>query len=123
MKITYTNTTDDYAAFMLYHFRSSPSVQKKIFWSRIVWPIAVFLLFACLINRDYEIGLIAIGAVAAVFVFLYIPYATNRSVKKEARKTFEEGEDKSFRCEHELEISESELIERTHVGTSSNRLD
>ena len=119
MKITYTNTIDDAVEWQMHLIKNSPFFRKKIFWSSLITSIILLMGFLIIGYIMQNIGLIIIGAITAPFYYLFISSWIKRDTKKNARRIYEEGESKGFLCEHELEISEEELIDRTPFGAQS----
>lgn len=120
MFIKYTNTVEDGIAFQLYDLNHSPSIKRTFFYSRILFSLGLFIFLAIIAYEKNELKPVIIGLIAALIYFFYFPRITRKLTEKQAMKRYKEGQNKSFLCEHILEIGENFLIEKTDQGEQSS---
>ena len=121
MKLHYTNTLEDVCALNNYHASKSPAVQKALRVQQVGLVLAGILLLLCsmvLMLTDSRVTgsytLLFIGGGLFSFIQAYIlPRRYNKIRNKTIAKLFSEGENKRLFCEHELEVVDDGVIERT----------
>jgi hypothetical protein len=128
MRLRYENTSDDCVAFSTFHLAHSPTHKRTVAIYTCVFGLAVGLAVFFLAKSfpmesvkslpDETKNIYA--AIQAVFVMtiyiLLLPRIFRRSITKQTRKLYGEGRNKTFFCEHQLEIAEDGLIERTRYS-------
>jgi hypothetical protein len=122
MKIRYENSLADLVAFNRYHCEHSPTVRRTR--GRVTWvlPFCILIFVVPLSLMERAPGLLAAGATFATLYALIAPEFFRRSIDRQARKLYSEGVNKSTLGEHELELTEGDLIERTLYGEQRTRL-
>ena len=121
MRIKYEVTLDDFLAFSRFYGRHSSTVRRSKIVTGILFPAGLFLL-ACLDGwyRGRWDALV-IGAVMAGLLMLWILGGDRRRVEKALRKMLAEGSNKQLLGEHELELTETGLVERTGYAETTYR--
>jgi hypothetical protein len=125
MRIRYADTLDDLVAFSDFHAAHSTTVKQNIRLTR--WTSAVLVIaltFAALtFVTDDSMALSAkvFGAlVGGVFMFVVVPHLTRWNLRVQMRKILREGRNKSVVGEHELEILDEGLLERTEYNETKS---
>jgi len=119
MKISYSVDKEDIIAAHRYHWDHSPSAQRSRrlnLWggTAAMVGLGVFETF-----RQHDAGRLVVGAVlgAAYFAITYYYYA--RHWENGLRRSFSQGPLQGLAGRHELELTETELIDRTSAGSQS----
>ena len=124
MKIQFDLTVEDYLAFQLFHSQNSPAMKQQKAVCRVFVVVAICsVLFLnqrlAVLPLGWPITCVAAIAITVVFLASY-EYLLQFSVKRLARRLIEEGSTQGVTGEHELEISEAALIERTTISESQH---
>jgi len=121
MKIRYCNTIDDSIAFNKFHWSKSPRFQKNRRRQTIYIPIllAAFVLFVFILTRELDI--LIIGSVCLPLYVIIIVWHYKRTIPQSIKKTYEESDNKSFFCEHVLEIDDDGIIATTEYGQGKTK--
>lgn len=130
MQVRYKNTSDDFAAFNTFHFAHSPTHKRMVaiyvFVFGLALGVAVFFLAKSFplesvksMGEEVNNTSAAIQAVfvAAIYAF-FLPRILRRNIARQSRKLLREGRNKTFLCEHQLEITEDGLVTRTPYSES-----
>ncbi len=131
MRLRYRNTIDDGVAFNLFHIRHSPTLRRNVAITTWVLSIAAGIAAFFAINwLPSPHGAEAVqfsAAIAAIITTALcvwtLPRSLRHSMTKQACKLYAEGQNRTFVCEHELEIAEQALIERTPYSQSEARYE
>lgn len=120
MRIRYENTMEDLFALQEHFIARSPVTKRSMVNLQLVGSGAMFLLLFLVLTvlkgkRTVEVNLV-ISLLAGVLYFFIIPQITRRHMKKQVVNFYSDGKDKGFLCEHELEIVEDGIIERTQFN-------
>ena len=126
MKLRYTNTTEDYIAFQKYHQKTNPLLKR--FYRLSLAILILFVLVTQVMARHQELGLansIFIGIILAflsgIFFLVFCKVSTFFLRRMSARSMLK-GEKQRFLCEHVLEITDTELVEKTDIGMITTKL-
>jgi hypothetical protein len=112
MRIKYKASPDDLVAFAQFHYRHySPARRKNIILGILV-PITFFILFWFDDLRKGRWDTLAVGAAVAAVIMLWLLVGQKRRLEKAVRKTLSGSSNKVSFGEHELEMTETGLIER-----------
>jgi hypothetical protein len=124
MKIVYENTIDDIVAFTCYHYAHSRTVRQM--QAAAVWGssfVIVLIGVAVAVAADdpfFAVGValsfVVLGGLNALFQAWYYP----RYLARYARKFYREGKNKAI-GPHELELTDSGLVERNESGATMVR--
>ncbi len=120
MKIRYVNNTDDLVAFGVLHSGADWARNYRL-WRWLV-PSAVLtgtLLYGAVTG---EFDSLAGAAGFTLLYLLFFPRSHLPALKRALRKQFEAGRNDTLLCEHELELVDGLLIERTDVNESRTKL-
>jgi hypothetical protein len=129
VKIHYEVNLDDLIAWNLYHFDHSPAMKRSR--AIIVWGVAVVIPLPIAFQAIHKpevpilvhaIALSLVLIVAVVWVLAVPPYLRWATVRQ-ARKMYAEGANKGTLGPHELELTDTRLIERTPVNEYSVTLE
>jgi hypothetical protein len=121
MKIRYENTMDDLMAFHDHYVTQTPRMKR--IWSAYRWIGAAVVFLAGFFresasgNQD-TIFRLTIAVVGAVIVALIIKPLMLWSARFLTRQLLSNGNNRGFLGEHELEIVDEGLIERTEYNES-----
>ena len=120
MIVRYLNTLEDLVAFNRYHCAHSPAVRKtKLTW--MIWVSALLIAGSLFIPPTAEFSrpnivataIVSAGLFSVVFIYRF-PAVMDRQVLR----LYQEGENKGTLGEHELELDDNGLVERTEVNES-----
>jgi len=119
VRIEYTNTIDDIAAFHAFHLEHSPYLRRTQMLLRFVFPYLFIILTAVsfvssgrLTSANY-----AILIVSLVWI-LVIPPFYKHSAKSAARKVYSEGPSRALFTKHVLTVSSEGIHDETaHSST------
>ena len=118
MLVKYHNTVDDLVAFNRYHYAHSPAVKRTKFTSMIL--VSALLIVGALTipsNEELSRSVIVAGAVVlAALCSVILNHTFAVSMDRQVRRLCKEGTNKSVICQHELEINDDGLVERTEVN-------
>ena len=118
MILRYENSLDDMIAFNRYHCAHSPTVKKTIYTS-MFWVLVLVLIGSLFISPTEEFSRPIITAGAIVFAGLLIVvlrYNYSVTMDRQVRRLYSEGMNKGTICQHELQVDESGLVERTEFN-------
>jgi hypothetical protein len=118
MIVRYRTTLEDLVAFNRYHCAHSPAVKKTKFTCMILVS-ALLIAGSLFIAPTEEVARPVIVAVAIVFAGLFsvvFNYMFTASMDRQARRLYNEGTNKGTLGQHELEIDDNGLVERTEVN-------
>ncbi len=127
MKIRYTNTLDDYMVFQKYHHHNKTVGSRKL--RRWFVGGLCLLLWAKMSVRGFgEHGYASIinGAILAVLAgagYFLIVNVYEFFWFKRLERSMRNTENNGFICEHELEIADTELVERNYMGVQTVKLE
>lgn len=113
MRIKYKTSPDDLVAFVQFHYKHYSPVRRKNIIVGILIPIAFFILFCIDGLRKSRWDIPIVGAVVAGTVMLWLVGGQRRRLEKAVRKMLSGGSNKVSFGEHELEMTETGLIERS----------
>ena len=122
VKILYENNLEDLVAFSRYHFDHSPTLRRTKMVLLWVLPLCILLVFVFLALLEGSLGMAVAGVTLAGLFALVVPWHYRFSYERQVRKRYSEGSNKGMFCEHELEVTERDLIERTPFGEQRVRL-
>lgn len=117
MKIRYENTIQDILAFQQFYCAHSPTMKRTIATQR--WAMTFVVFAAALAYYSHRFGVQSLGfsVLAAVFLSaipaLGWPGMIRRSMKRQAIKLYAERSNKGLLGEHQLEVAEDGIVERT----------
>ena len=118
MIVRFHTTVVDLVAFNRYHCAHSPAVKRtKFTWMALA--SALFLGGSLIIPSTEELSRVVIVAAAvacAVLFSVFFNYRFAASLDRQARRLYEEGTNKGMVGQHELEIDDHGLVERTAVN-------
>lgn len=109
-KIRYSNTVEDLVLFALVTHEPRTTWGYS-FW-RAFFPFVVFSVALVLA----EVSWVVFALVFTVIYLWLLPKTTRYAIEMSVRKLLSEGRNEGILCEHELELTPSELIERTAVS-------
>jgi YcxB-like protein len=120
MILRYNVSIDDIVAFNTYHCDHSPTIRRqKIFVAGTIDAL-VILAGAFYAKSNDEPAILAFaGLFAVIFTVLYW-VLFRRCLARSANRLISEGSTKGVVGPHELEITDSDLIERTEVNESKH---
>jgi hypothetical protein len=113
MPIKYNASPDDLVAFVQFHYKHYSPIRRKNIILGILIPIAFFILFCIDGVRKGRWDIPIVGAAVTVAVMLWLLRGQKRRLEKAVRKTLSSGSNKVSFGEHELEMTETGLIERS----------
>lgn len=117
MILTYENTLDDMIAFTRYHQFHSPSFKRsKISGIFLIWAL---LIGSSLVLDQGPFGREALVVATVLYVLgclLFFRTISGKLLALQVRRMYNEGKNKAVLCRHELEATESGMIERTEVS-------
>lgn len=117
MILRYENTVEDLIAFQLFTLDRMPMVKRTLAGVRWGSAVIVFvaILAACtllygtpMLWLTVPVALISAAVAAAIY-----PGVNRRVMIKRLRKMYAEGNYQALFCQHELEVAEDGLVERT----------
>jgi hypothetical protein len=123
MRIKYHISIDDHVAFSQFHHKHSPTVRRTYLIAGVLLPVCLFAY--SLLTGWYEGSWrtsIFVFVVAGLMTF-WVFGGKRRRLERQVRKLLGEGSNKATVGEHELELSENELVERGEYGESRFSLD
>jgi hypothetical protein len=123
LKLRYTNTTDDAVAFSLFVASESPELARAVNSARWSAWIASIVTIAAYSFREPSAGVIAAGLIAGGVFGAVFGEAWRWLVKRNVAKAAGNAVGEHFRCEHELALAGSELVETTHSTEQRIRFD
>lgn len=115
MILRYNLTVEDMVALNRYHYAHSPTIRKtKLKYIILVSVLFIAASFLLPPKPGLTRPMIVAGAVilAALFSMIFI-YRYSASLERNVRRLFKEGTNKGIICEHEIEIDEHGLVEKT----------
>ena len=112
MRLRYENTLDDAIAFQQYHYTHSPTARRSIAGLR--WGGVALIMFMCFAAGKDKLllHLVEMCILSGIYI-LILPVLVRRSIKRQSRRMYSEGSNKGMLGEHELEITEDGIIERS----------
>lgn len=121
MKIIYENTLEDAIAFNRYHYSNSDTFRKQKDKVTIHLPVALFfaVVILTLLIRDIRIAVWGSVFIGSYLIFIFRAY--NRDLYKTVGKLYKEQDMKGFVCEHQLEINEDGILEKTEVNERKDK--
>jgi hypothetical protein len=126
MKIRFENSLEDLVAFNRYHFDHSPIVRRIRILLLWLVPLCLFVIsvpVALLMEGGLERWVaLAAGATFAALWASLAPGFIRRSVEDQMRKRYGAGSNEEVLGEHELELTESDLILKTQSGEQRTQL-
>lgn len=109
---------DDLVAFNRYHFTRSPTI-KRTKWTVMFLFSVLAVAAALLFPWPPEVTRLTMVIVAVIFaglVSLVFHYGFGRSLERQVRGMFREGNNKGMLGPHELEIDAAGIVEWTEVN-------
>lgn len=116
MLIKYNVLMDDLIAFNKFHYEHSASARRSNLIFGVIFPLGIFI-WSCiegLFKGSWSSPII--GGVIGGLLMLWIFGGRRRRFEKAARKILSEGSNKGAVGEHELELAENGLIEKSEYG-------
>jgi hypothetical protein len=124
VKIRYDNTVDDLVLFNRYHWDHTPRMRRTR--AVLIWALPLTVLLPAAAAAWWvEVPLEMVLAAVVVLLVLYLlvaPGAFNRSLERQVRRMYRGRTHAAALGEHELELTDSTLIERTPLGESAVEL-
>lgn len=118
MRISFSLSVEDYVAFSVYHIRNSPSCQRaRVLWGVVV-PLVLFGFFGVINFRDGGWSSLPFAAIPGAFLVLWVYGGESGRTRKNARKLFAEGENRSLNGLQRLEATEGGLIDANELSES-----
>jgi len=125
MRIRYANTVDDLVAFIDFHAAHSTTVEQNIRLTK--WTSTVLVIVLTFVALNFTIGdsgalsAKVFGALAGgVLMFIAVPRLTRWNMRVQVGKLLREDRNKSVVGEHELEILDDGLVERTEYNENKS---
>jgi hypothetical protein len=118
MQIRYNVTIEDLVVFNRFHCRNSPAI-KRSKWTSILFVCVTIIIGSLVIPLDDEVSRPIVIVAAVVFAVLFAVIFNWRylvALDRQARRIYREGNNKGAFGEHELEIDDDGLVERTEVN-------
>lgn len=118
MIVKYENSIDDLVAFNRHHCARSPAVKKSKLRTLILWSL-VFILISLKFPTSEDLAIstrVAFGILCAVLFALFFSLLWRPMMDRLVRRLYREGANKGMFCQHELEIDDQGIVERTDVG-------
>lgn len=118
MIVKYENSIDDLVAFSRHHYARSPAVKWSIIRSLVLWSLVfIFISLKFPTTDDLSISTrVAFGILYAALFCLIVSLLRRPITDRLVRRMFREGDNKGIICQHELEIDDQGIVERTEVG-------
>lgn len=110
ISLRYANTMQDIIAFNEFHYRRSPALRRIM--GLLQWLGAITIFLAILMETGGIMGVIGAAIVAGGFAAIY-PLLLRRLIRWQVRLMYSEGRNKGTLGEHEMEICEDGVIERS----------
>jgi hypothetical protein len=115
MQVQYQLNLDDVVAFNLYHFSRSKEAQRRIRLNQLLGII--FVLFIALMWPRWGLGLRTFFFIGySLFLLLGYPAYYRWFVKRNAQKTYSEGQNKGVLGNHIIALDSDGVIEISDVG-------
>lgn len=126
MKLRYTNETEDYVVFQKYHQKTNPLIKRYYRLSLAI--LILFVLVTKILAGPQDFGLadtifngIVHAFLSGIFFFVICKVGTFFWRRMSARSMLK-GDKQRFLCEHILEITDTELVEKTDIGMTTTKL-
>lgn len=127
MIIRYENNIEDLVTWSRYYCDHSPIVRRARM--RTMWTVPILFSLVCVftpmlleLSIEEKVG----GGILAVLFSAYWPWvysrAYRRAIDRQIRKLYLEGSSSGILCEHELELTDDFLIERSPNGETRSKL-
>lgn len=116
MKISYSNTMDDALEFNKHHYRYSDTVKKQKVNLMVKAPIFILLVILFIYQLTGEIKVLIYGTIFCGLLIYFTHRQFTTGILKTAKKMLEEGGMSGFVCDHELEINEEWIFEKTQYN-------
>jgi YcxB-like protein len=120
MIVKFEISLKDLVAFNRYHCANSPTIKRRKLFCMLLVP-GLLIAAALFISPTEEVGRPVIVAGAVVLSVLYavaFNYTFAASMDRNVRLLYKEGTNKGTIGQHELEIDDRGLVERTEAGES-----
>ncbi len=118
--LKYTITIDDLIAFNMYHVKNSPTVRRNFYILQICVAGTIFVFFLCQAILQRKLSPLIGGFFGALFGYIFftcfLTLTYSLGIKTTTTKMFKEGSAKGILGEHILELTDTEIIERTSVN-------
>ncbi|AFY54773.1 hypothetical protein Riv7116_2252 [Rivularia sp. PCC 7116] len=121
--LKYTVTIDDLVAFLIHHCRTSPRELKTFHLYQRKTPIAIFniFLFQAILQRNLK-ALIT-GTIIALSICLFATLFNYFALKENnVKKMLVERNRQGETGEHILELTDTEIIEKTRVNETKTKI-
>ncbi len=115
MKIVYTNTVEDMAAWHYYSMLRTMGIRRRMFWPSFSWAMGVGL-FGTWLFGNVGLPMYVTGGVPALLVFLYMQVTAKGRLRRSLLTYAEKIADEGVGNERELEITEDALVARSVRG-------
>jgi hypothetical protein len=116
MRLRYVNTVEDFVAFALYHHSHSTSFRRMRLMLQCLAVAAALGPAAAREADGREPAYWALSAIIAVVAVVAMPGVLRWSIARSTSRVFRDGTNAGAVGPHELELTESELVERTPVN-------
>ncbi len=119
MKILYDVAVEDLVAFNIFNSKRSPTLRRTHLLLRWSFTLA-FLVGTAAIGYYFENWTTPIlGAVGGVSYYLWFPRTMRKSTAKLVKRTLAESNSGTFPKEHELEITEDDMLIEREGGSET----
>jgi hypothetical protein len=121
MRIRYSSSIDDIAAFNVFHMKQSGQICKVRLLTLLFMPCMLLILsLPSILMGDWKFlwPLIIIWGLVSLFI---LKMTGHKRIKKQATKIYQKSRQTRFPGESELEISEDYIIERSEQSESKRK--
>ena len=120
MKIQFENTLEDVIAFSQHFNKTSPSMRRRRLITLLYFPILWFLIMVLpYISGNLITIYIIIWIVVSLVWILFMSYFSKKSITRNVRKLYSEGENKGTIGKHTMVVNPDSLVDITEYGEFS----
>ena len=121
MVIQYSNTLQDLEEFTKYHYANSPNMKRTNLMLVVGVALVIFLFVGAQHGFEYTQGRLVKALVISAILGGYFLLTSKKRIARSTRKMYSEGQGKGLLCEHELEITDDHLLEKSESGETRTK--